>query len=872
MALITGPLACLSPAHAAGHFSLDRTPGALPKTVLPTAYRIHVDTDMKKLVLNGHEDIDLTVTHPVSQIVLNQAGLKIEAASVDGMPMQIAQDEKAQTLTLSLPAPAQVSAGTHVLSIRYSGPIPQTPNGIYYDDYRNRAGKKKRMLVTQFEVADARRMFPCWDEPAFRATYQLNIRVPRRYTAVSNMPVERITKAKGDSQYVSFATTPRMSTYLLAVVAGDMAAVHGKGGTTPINVYAPAGDEKKGEYALHAATEILPYYNEYFGIPYPLPKLDLIAIPGNYEAGAMENWGAMTFIDDMVLFDPKRSSPETKELVYLVVAHEMAHQWSGDLVTMAWWNDIWLNEGFASWMEEKATNHFNPTWEIWPRQHSEREQAMAQDAQSTTHPIQQTIHDVSEASSAFDRISYQKGEQVIRMIENWLGEDYFRDGMRIYMKAHAYSNATSDDLWDALSQASGQDIAPVARSFVEQPGIPQVNVTRRCVGGATVLTLTQSRFSIHDPHAAPLKWKIPVIAGTAQGDVHKLLLGASPVTLRSPGCEQAIKINLGENGYYRTRYDSASLALLQKDFASFSPADRVNLLGDEFALFQSGQAPLKDYLSLISHLPDMHETDIAVLQDTIAHLRALDRMVRGTSVSAPFHNLARTILQAQMERLGWDVRKDEPFTDTLLRPEVIGALGQFGDQVVITEAQQRFRRYLKKPASLPTSLVAPVATIVGREATDKTYGQIENIIRKSPDTEQKLRFFRALAVSPDPALMQRTVGLTYSGAIPNGRIVWCLAVLARESGLSDQVWDLVVQDQQTIRKRLAPWSQEKLLPAVAAETVSPDIAKALLADPSSNSSRGSLIAAREAADKITSNMEIYGRARNEISEWISSRS
>ncbi len=868
LALLAGGAAHAAPI-AAGHASSpELTPGGLPTTVVPAAYRISVDTDMKALVLSGHEDIDLTVTQPVGQIILNQAGLKLESASVDGTALRISQDEAAQTATLSVPVPGQLPAGRHVLSIRYTGPIPQTPNGIYYDDYRDPKGRKKRMLVTQFEVADARRMFPSWDEPGLKATYQLSVRVPRAYTAVSNMPVTSVTKAAGRTKYVNFATTPRMSSYLLAVVAGDLGAVHGKAGDTPINVYAPSGEQKNGEYALGAATDILPYYNQYFGVPYPLPKLDLLAIPGNYEAGAMENWGAMTFIDDAVLFDPSRSSPETREWVYLVVAHEMAHQWSGDLVTMGWWNDIWLNEGFASWMETKATNHFNPGWEIWPRQHSDREAAMALDAQSTTHPIQQTIHDVSEASSAFDRISYQKGEQVIRMVENWLGEDRFRDGMRDYMKAHAYGNATSDDLWAALSHASGQDIGAVARSFVEQPGIPQVNVARRCVAGETVLTLTQGRFTIHDPHAAALKWKVPVIAGTAGGDVHKILLGKAPSTLRIAGCDHAIKINLGENGYYRTRYDAASLALLQKEFASFGPADRANILGDEFAMFQSGQASLKDYLSLVANLPATQEADIAVWQDTISHLQALDVMMTGTPAQGRFHDFARSILQGQMQRLGWEVRADEPFTDTLLRPKVIDALGQFGDRAIITEAQGRFEKYLKSSKSLPASLIDPVATIAGREADGKTYDQIENVIRKAPDTEQKLRFFGALAASHDTALTRRTVAFAYSGSIPNGRIVRSLAVVARESGHPDEVWNIVLENQDDIRKLLAPWSQEKLLPAVAGETVNPDIAKALLSNPSSTSSRGSLISARQAADKILSNAEIYARARTQLTKWM----
>ena len=372
-------IALAGSASAEAPFSFDTAPGKLPKTVVPQAYRIDITPDLTKLTLTGRVSIDLTFTKPGDRAVLNEAGLTIgKAALEDGSLATVAVDEKTQTVALVFAK--TVAAGKHTLTLDYTGPIPATPNGIYHDDYKTESGQQKRMLVTQFEVADARRMFPGWDEPAFKATFQLSVTLPKDLTVVSNMPAAATKDVAGGLKRTEFETTPRMSSYLLALVAGDIAAVHGQAAGTEMNAYAPTGRQDQATYALKAEENDLPYYNGYFGVKFPLPKLDLLAIPGNYEAGAMENWGAITFIDDAMLFDPKTSSPHTKEQIYYVVSHEMAHQWSGDLVTMAWWSDIWLNEGFATWMGYKATDHFNPSFDVWPRQHADHEQAMGQDA------------------------------------------------------------------------------------------------------------------------------------------------------------------------------------------------------------------------------------------------------------------------------------------------------------------------------------------------------------------------------------------------------------------------------------------------------------------------------------------------------------
>ena len=854
--------------HAEAPFDFDRTPGKLPKTVVPDSYTIDIVPDLQKLTLAGHEAIDLNVRETAESITLNDIGLAIGRAVLeDGNAATVATDERAQTATLHFSH--AIAAGKHVLTIDYTGPIPNSPAGIYYDDYKTSDGASKRMLVTQFEVADARRMFPGWDEPAFKAHFKLSAVLPSNFAAVSNMPIVATTPAGAGLAKVQFATSPKMSTYLLALVAGEMSAVRGKAGNTGLAVWAPTGEEDQGRYALSVEANVLPFYNQYFGVDYPLPKLDMIAIPGNYEAGAMENWGAITYIDDALLFDAKTSAARTRETIHIDVAHEMAHQWSGDLVTMAWWDNIWLNEGFATWMEYKATDHFNPSWEIWPRQHDAREGAMAQDAQPTTHPIQQVIRDESEAGTAFDQISYQKGEQIIRMIEDWIGPDVFRTGMRAYMKAHQYSNATSADLWAALSAASGKDVAGVAAGFTEQPGIPLVHVTRRCAKGKAELTLTEDRFAIHDPKAKKLEWTIPVSLGGATGEATHTLLTGTPVTVPIASCDAVLKANLGEDGYYRVSYDAASLKPLIAHFAEFGPADRVNLLGDQFAMFLAGRAPLDTYLNMLPALKD--ERDVAVWNDTLVHLRALDGLARGSAARPAFRTFARALLRPEFDRLGWDAKPGESFLDARLRPSVISALGTFDDPDITADARKRFEAFLVNPASLAPDLRAPVLTIAGHHADQATWDKLRKLGEDAPGTEEKLRYFGAMAAAEDPKLIAETMQYATTGQIPNGRVPSIIMIAGRDSDNPDEVWKQVLPNQAGIRAHLTRESQNSLLPAAAFASSSSAVARALLSDPASHASIGAKIIAARAADAVNTQAELHQRAAPALAAWLKDR-
>ncbi len=495
-------------------FSFKDTPGKLPKDVVPTDYSVRIVPDIDKLTFAGTETVKLNVRRRVRQLVLNALELKIEAASIDGKELPgsvIKTDAKNELLTLALPS--GLATGEHTLTLRFTGKINEQGQGLFYMRYQEQGtGARKIMLGSQFEATDARRFFPCWDEPVFRARFQLTAVVPENWLAVSNMPVESEKKIAGGKE-VRFAATPPMSSYLNVFVAGELDFIESRSGPTQLRVIATKGKAEMGRYALEATAQILQYYNDYFGVAYPLPKLDQIALPGGF-GGAMENWGGITYYESKLLFDPKSSSAETKQDIYEVLAHEMAHQWFGDLVTMAWWDNLWLNEGFASWMGSKCTAHFNPQWEVWLRRESPRdpsrrvgiakEAAMEGDARSTTHPIQQPVATEAEANSAFDDITYKKGQSFLRMLESFLGEDVFRQGIRRYMAAHMYSNTTTADLWNALSEASGKPVGEIAAGWTEQPGFPVVKVKREQGGNVSLSPGTVYR-QFHERSAARME-------------------------------------------------------------------------------------------------------------------------------------------------------------------------------------------------------------------------------------------------------------------------------------------------------------------------------------------------------------------------------
>src|ERR1700730_16875289 len=478
-------------AGAEASYSFDTTPGKLPKAVIPLHYTIELTPDLVGLKLAGVEVVDVEVREPTARLTLNAVDMTLDAASTDDDTQRadITLDAAAETATLSFPQPLTV--GAHRLRIGFSARINKFGRGLFFVDYPTDNGLK-RMLLSHLEPADARRIFPCWDEPAFKATFALTVTVPRAFLAVGNMPVVREQPVAPDLKQVAFAPTPKMSSYLFVLTVGELERLTAEVDGVTVGVVTTAGKREQGLFALDNAVKLLDYYNDYFGVKYPLPKLDLIAVPGGF-GGAMENWGGVTFFESRLLFDSSTNADTARRGIFSVLAHEMAHQWFGDLVTMGWWDNLWLNEGFASWMQVKAAEHFYPQWQTWLNSSGQKQFAMALDARRTSHPIQQPVADQSEAMTAFDGITYNKGQALIRMLVNYLGDQVFRDGIRKYMAAHAYGNTTTTDLWQALESEPGKPVTSIAASFTEQDGVPLILAETGCSGDLPRMALREGR-------------------------------------------------------------------------------------------------------------------------------------------------------------------------------------------------------------------------------------------------------------------------------------------------------------------------------------------------------------------------------------------
>jgi aminopeptidase N len=800
-------------------FNFNETPGKLPKEVVPTEYAIRIVPNLDNFTFAGSESVKLNVRSPVHHLMLNGLELKIEAASVDGkeLPLSAVKTDKEKDL-LTLTLPSELAAGDHALTLRFTGKINQQGQGLFYMRYQEQgSGVRKVMLGTQFEATDARRFFPCWDEPAFRARFQLTVVVPENWLAVSNMPIESEQKIAGGKE-VRFAPTPPMSSYLNVFAAGELDFIESQVGPTQIRVIATKGKAESGRYALEASAEILKYYNDYFGVRYPLPKLDQIAIPGGF-GGAMENWGGITYYESTLLFDPKNSSARTKQNIYEVIAHEVAHMWFGDLVTMAWWDNLWLNEGFASWMGSKCTAHFNPQWEVWlarelPRDPTRRtgiarEAAMEGDARSTTHPIQQRVATEAEANSAFDDITYKKGRSFLRMLESFLGDDVFRDGIRRYIAAHKYSNTTTADLWNALSDASKRPVGEIAAGWTEQPGFPVVKVKREADAN---VQLTQKRFTVNFKNAPPLLWQIPLTYSVVGETPATLLMTDKTAALENIPADRALKLNLYGAGNYRVEYDDQSWELLLKALPKLGVEDRVSLMSDAWALVQASRAPVSHYFGLVEKLPA--STDLAEREQIINVLDFMNGLLVGSPERARFQQYARSLLRPTFATLGWEPKTDESPNAGRLRASLINALGDLNDPEIIVGCRERFEKFVAHQQSLAPDLRAAVLAVFGRYADEQTWNKLHELGLKTTNTEEKQNYYNALACAADPKLVKKTLAIALTDELPTSRAIFLVSRVARDSGHPDIAWEFAKANMKTLLAKVDAAGANRYAPSL----------------------------------------------------------
>jgi aminopeptidase N len=851
-------------------FSFDATPGQLPKTVVPRHYAIKIQPDLQKFTTRGSVTVDLEVRKPVDEIVLNALDMQITKATLfapNETALRVKQNLGKQIVSLKLPS--EIPPGKYQLALEFNGMIGEQAQGLFYVKYPTGHGRKV-MLGTQMEPADARRMFPCWDEPVFRASFQLTVVVPEKHLPISNTPIERERSLAGGMKEVTFARTPPMASYLVVFVSGELEQLQDRVEGVQIRVITTEGKKEQGRYALEATKKLLAYYNRYFGIKYPLPKLDQIAIPGGF-SGAMENWGGITYNESTLLFDPQSSSEQTKESIFVTVAHEMAHQWFGNLVTMAWWDNLWLNEGFASWMENKATDHFNPRWQIWLTADAEKTAVMAQDAQGATHPIQQPVENESEANDAFDNITYQKGGAFLRMLESYLGEEEFRRGVHEYLSAHLYSNTTTADLWEALEKTSGKPIKAISAGWTEQPGLPVVHIKTDCVNGSQVISLAQERFTIQDPKAEPLLWKIPValLDSAHPKAVHFTLLEGKSAEAALPDCQGVIKANAGAAGYYRVAYDEALFQKLEKVFSELPAADRLNLLNDAWAMVEAGRASVTNYLDLAESV--QRDKTLAIWEQFLSTLVLLDGLEQKQTGRAAFQEYARRALRPQLRRLGWNHGIGESDTDGLLRARVITALGWFGDRQVIVGARARFEKFLANPKSLPADLRAPVLKTVGRYSDRKTYNQIHELARNASGTEERQLYYLAMAGALDPALAKETLALSLTDETVPQETTALVIQVAQAGEQQDLAWEFAKNNIKELLPRVDSFERNSYLPSLLNTFSDAPHAEELETYVKANVSEDALPKAKEAAESIRFKAALKQRALPEVDRWVAAR-
>lgn len=782
----------------ASTFSVDQAPGRLPKNVVPVSYAITIVPHIAARTLEGRETVVLQVRSTTDIVQFNSLNEVLRDVRLDGKRVKrVVTNNESQLTTITLASPAAI--GAHTLSFSYSGKIENQPHGLFAQAYSAKNGASGLMLSTQMEATDARRMFPCWDEPAFRATIRLSATVPAAWASVANMPIAKRV-VHGKLATTTFETSPKMPSYLVEYTAGDLAETSAASDGTVFGVWAVRGSEKNGATALANAQTILADYNDYFGYKFPLPKLDSIAVPGGFQ-GAMENWGAITY-NDQLLLTSADTSMTGRQQAFSTQAHEIAHQWNGDLVTMAWWDDIWLNESFASWMAAKETALRNPDWKWWEAEDASKESAMGADARLTSHAIQQHVSDELQAMTAFDpEITYNKGETILRMFEAYLGEDVFRSGIRGYMRAFAFSNATTVDLWNALSTASGSDVGAIAAGWVERPGFPLVSVTASCdAAQARSISLAQHRFLLRGAGQEISDWKVPlqIRAGITQAP-HALLLVHDQQVAPAGKCDEPLTVNAGAIGFFRVHYDAATLAVNTQHFGDVPDADRIVLLDDQWALVEAGVDPLPTYLALAAAMGS--DLDARAWTQIAAAVGAIEYDERGAGGHDAFAAYARSILQPAFVQLGWSEKTGETPDVQTLRQTLIRELGRFGDQAVIDEARRRFAAFVKDHNAIPPDDQDAILSVVARYADAATFESLHAVARASQDETELRRYYSALMEVRDPALARQAADIALSPEIPAQADAFRLQLIAQLAGQHPQLsWQVFRDNSERLLK------------------------------------------------------------------------
>ncbi len=850
-------------------------PSQLPRNAAPLHYAITVTPDAAKLRYDGNVRIEFALKTASKSVTLNAADIEFRAVSISkdraaAMPATATVNAAAQTATIDFGR--MLPAGRYTLMIDYAGKILQQANGIFALDYKDPKGAEKRAIFTQFEAPDARRFVPSWDEPNYKATFALTVNVPSEQMAVSNMPVAARRDLGNGKAEVRFGTTPKMSTYLLFFGTGEFDRITKQVGPTEVGVIVGKGNGPKGQYALEASAKLVGYYNAYFDTPYPLPKLDNVAGPGQSQFfSAMENWGAIFTFERVLLNDPKITSARTRQGIFTTDAHEIAHQWFGNLVTMAWWDDLWLNEGFASWMESKATAHFNPEWQSDLDRVNGREGAIGLDAYVTTHPVIQKITTVEQTSQAFDTITYQKGEAVITMLEAFAGEDVWRSGLRAYMKRHAYGNTRTDDLWNAVEAAGAKGLVRVAHDFTRQPGVPLIKVdAAKCVNGTTQLKLSQSEFSRDrkaETSAKPQRWNVPVTAQILGQARATSVVSGGAGTMTLPGCGTVL-MNAGQSGYYRVLYPADMMAALKEAFPKLAPIDQLGLLNDSQGLAYAAYQPVGTALALVDVAPA--DASQRVTEDnvsTFAYLYGLYK--KDPARQAKLAKLAAARFGPTLDKLGMKQSVTDSTLDANLRSALISTLGNMGDPKVVAEARRLFIALDSDDAALDGPLRTTWLGVIAQNADLAAWNKMRKLGQNAESYLVKSSMYRLLGSTRNVDLANQALALALTKEPGSTLSAAMIGAVAQE--YPDLTVDFALANREAVEALVDVSSTSEFIPGLGNGSADPAMVGKLNAYAAAHLKPESRKPVEQAIVAIQTRITSQPRIRSEVNAWLDAK-
>ncbi len=827
----------------------------LPDNAAPSHYHLKLTPDLKAATFAGEETITLTLKQPSNAITLNAAEIKFGQITAKGGSQTqtgtVALDEPKQQATITFPQ--KLPAGAVVLTVKYTGILNDQLRGFYLSKT-----EKRRYAVTQFESTDARRAFPCFDEPAFKATFGVTLVVDRGDVAISNMNVTSDVN-EGSKHVVSFATTPKMSTYLVAFLVGDFQCISGESDGTPIRACSTPEQVQYTKFAVATAEYALHYYNTYFGIKYPLPKMDMIGIP-DFEAGAMENFGAITYRESALLLDEKTASEESRKRVAEVVTHEMAHQWFGDLVTMQWWDNLWLNEGFATWMEHKPLAKWKPEWHIEEDDARELDDVLNSDSQATTRTIRAKAETPAQIDEMFDGIAYGKAGAVLGMVEHYAGEESFRTGIHNYLAAHLYSNATAEDFWTAEAKATGKPIDQIMNSFVSNLGTPLLQFTK---GGNGTVQIEQSRFFVSRAPKDNIhqSWIVPVCE-VPDSEHHCEIVGESKNSIKA-GNGPVFFANATDKGYYRSQYSPELYRpIVSQAEAALSPEERLGLLGDTWALVRSGKTEVAGYLDLAE----------AVKGDPSSNVIRL--------VSARLHEASDKIASDEDRRRlsAWVVEQWKPIysntaheTDKDRRVQLFSMLGGIGDDSgTVQEATGIAKKWLSDQSSVEPDLANVASQVAATHGDKSLYDQVLELNKKATDPQVRSKCLRLLASFRHKELVQRTLDYAASNQVRNQDAVFVFAAEIINRDTREQAWAYIQANWDQVKRQLTPLNGRNLVQATGrfCDTAHADQVRQFFASHPVTAAERTL---SKALDDISDCSDLRQRQEPSLHDWLTAR-